>query len=231
MLTKDDLNILKQPFAASEHEFLKGNAYITEAAITERIEQIDPAWTLEQVSMFNRADSNQVVCTMRLTIKGVWRDGVGMSQITKLKSGDGEANEAEKSAATDAMKRAARLFGIGRYLLSLPDGVRDPVSMKNYLEGKKGNPYGGKPATTPPPAQNAANANVGTNNVTFDWFTKPVGETWKDLHPYLLEHIYNGNKIGKEKSFAHHAKLTKQWAGMTAGEVVKYLETRHDEAS
>lgn len=166
MLTKDDLSILKQPFAASEHEFLKGNAYITEAAITERIEQIDPAWTLEQVSMFNRADSNQVVCTMRLTIKGVWRDGVGMSQITKLKSGDGEANEAEKSAATDAMKRAARLFGIGRYLLSLPDGVRDPVSMKDYLEGKKSNPYGGKPATTPPPAQNAPKANLNANNGT-----------------------------------------------------------------
>lgn len=133
MLTKEDLATLQFPFKAAEHEFLQGKTYITESAITSRIEEVDPSWKMEQISLFNRADSNQVVCTMRLTINDVWRDGVGMSVITKLKSGAGEANEAEKAAATDALKRAARLFGVGRYLLDLPARVKDVESLREYL--------------------------------------------------------------------------------------------------
>lgn len=153
-LTKEDLAVLQFPFKANEHEFLKDNAYITEGAITDRIETVDPSWTLEQISLFNRADSNQVVCTMRLTIKGVWRDGVGMTAITKLKSGAGDANEAEKAAATDALKRAARLFGIGRYLLDLPSSVVNVETLRNYLYATFGSVP--NPLTTEPPPQKPA---------------------------------------------------------------------------
>ena len=159
MLTKDDLQVLQAPFRAEEHEFLKGNAYITEGAITSRIEQVDPAWKLEQINLFNRADSKQVICTVRLTINDTWRDGVGMSVITMTKQGDNEANEAEKSAATDAFKRAARLFGVGRYLLDLPGKVVDVQSMREWLGQSVGNttqkpqPAAQKPAPQPPQAQ------------------------------------------------------------------------------
>ena len=149
MLTKEDLFALQYPFKAAEHEFLKEKAYITEGAITDRIEQVDPSWMLEQISLYARPDSNQVVCTMRLTIKGVWRDGVGMSAITKLKSGAGDANEAEKSAATDALKRAARLFGIGRYLLDLPPNVVNEDSLRKYLTANFAAQTATPPATQP----------------------------------------------------------------------------------
>lgn len=148
MLSNNDMKVLKRPFAARHHEFLKGRAYITEMAITERIEQVDPSWSLEQIALYNREGAGmQIICTMRLTIKGVSRDGVGMSSVVvtkpkedKLKEGKtevSEANEAEKSAATDAMKRAARLFGIGRYLLNLPEFVTDERSMARYLSTLK----------------------------------------------------------------------------------------------
>lgn len=166
MLTHEDMAILKRPFAPQHHEFLKGNAYITEMAITERIEQVDPSWTMEQITLYKRDGlSMQAVCTMRLTIKGVSRDGVGMSAIvpTKVKESKegksevGEANEAEKSAATDALKRAARLFGIGRYLLDLPANVVDERSLAQHLAKIK-------PATTPP-APPAPQVDVSTGEI------------------------------------------------------------------
>lgn len=154
-LTKDDLEILRAPFAPHEHEFLNDNAYITEAAITTRLEDVDPAWTFDIISMNTRHTFGydvQVTCIGRLTICGVSRDGVGQMKVmgktfyyegtgnnkkkVKLPEEDhSETNEAEKAAATDALKRAARLFGIGRYLLSLPDWVKDENSIERYLNG------------------------------------------------------------------------------------------------
>lgn len=133
-LTKDDLLTLRAPFAPDEHEFLNGNAYITEQAITTRLEDVDPNWTFDIISIINR--NNIVYCVTRLTLKGVQRDGVGMSAIAySSKDATRETNEAEKSAATNALKRAARLFGIGRYLLSLPSNVIDSRTLGNYLNG------------------------------------------------------------------------------------------------
>lgn len=116
-LTAEDCATLRKYFALKQHEFLSGNAYITEAAITTRIEDVDPAWTFEILNISNR--DAQVTALGRLTIKGVSRDGIGMAKIAMTKDGKAEANEAEKAAATDALKRAARLFGIGRYLLEM----------------------------------------------------------------------------------------------------------------
>lgn len=159
-----------------------------------------------------------------------------------LATGHGSANDngqnvvwkgkAIEKAETAAIGRALAHAGYGTQFAPEDDEEPDTVVDSPIAKKAAPNPFsGGKPTTTPPPAENAPKANVSANNITYDWFTKPVGETWKDLHPYLLEHIYGGNKIGKDKSMAHHAKLTNQWAGMTAGEVVKYLETRHEEAS
>lgn len=160
-LTQDNLTTLKRHFEAHEHEFLNDNAYITEAAITDRIEEVDAAWTLEILNKSARQTygrDTSIVITVRLTINGTSRDGVGMAKVVgktgewkdrnkrdKKKPDDwieypesdhSEVNEAEKSAATDALKRAARLFGIGRYLLTLPDNVRDYRSMERWLSGQ-----------------------------------------------------------------------------------------------
>lgn len=147
-LTIEDLKVLKAPFKANEHEFLRGFAYITEFAISERIEQIDPAWQFEITALDTRpiaGTKNQVrvTCTAALTINGVTRYGVGqdVARETKAYSNKStgelqqteEANEPEKSAATDALKRAARLFGIGRYLLNLK-GVKNEGDLKSWLD-------------------------------------------------------------------------------------------------
>jgi hypothetical protein len=130
-LTTDDLKILRKPFPAQYHEFLQGMAYITEAAITVRIEEVDSAWQFFVDSV--QRHSGVVVVTARLEIKNTIRTNTGMAQITMRKDNTQEANEAEKSATTDALKRCARLFGIGRYLLSLPENVRDVQALDKWV--------------------------------------------------------------------------------------------------
>lgn len=139
-LTTEDVKTLTKPFAADEHEFLRGNAYIREWAICDRIEEVDPAWALERLALETRRSDGAksksiVIATFRMTIKGVARDGVGMADVSTTKDNSAEANEAEKAAATDALKRCARLFGVGRYLLRLPDNVRDEQSLARWLQG------------------------------------------------------------------------------------------------
>jgi len=137
-LTKEDLEILQRKFGPQEHEFLRGFAYITEDAVTARIEEVDPSWSLEVLHI--STNGNNAVVHVRMTVKGVARDGVGMQQIME------RAGEAEKGAATDAMKRAARLFGVGRYLISAPNNENE---FKRWLVG------GEPPASQRQPARPA----------------------------------------------------------------------------
>jgi hypothetical protein len=112
-LLPEDVRALNAIFAPDQHEFNRGFVYITERAICDRLETVDPSWTFILQSIQVR-DTDAVVAGS-LTVKGVTRQGVGMQKIME------KAGEAEKGAATDALKRAARLFGVGRYLLDAPE--------------------------------------------------------------------------------------------------------------
>lgn len=140
MLTAEDLKVLSAPFESSSHYFLNGLPYIREDAICDRIEQVDPAWGLELISCVTRDDT--VTAIVRLTVKGVTRDGVGMDSVLRSKSSGNEVNEAEKSAVTDALKRAARLFSVGRYLLSIPKSIKNEQQLATYLGGGSQPPQG-----------------------------------------------------------------------------------------
>lgn len=132
-LTPENVTRLKDFFPVRAHEFLNGNCYISEEAITNRLDEVDPSWTMELLS--DEPRGNQCVAVMRLTVCGVSRDGVGMQPLTITKK-DGtviDGTEPEKSAATDALKRAARLFGIGRYILEMGRAVNDYRTLETWL--------------------------------------------------------------------------------------------------
>jgi len=143
-ITDYDLRMLRTPFHESLHSWLQGNAYLSEYEITTRIEAIDPAWTMTEPEICHR--DKKVTVKLGLTILGVTRWGVGQAEVQYMrdkknkKTGEViekrshiEANEAEKSAITDALKRASRMFGIGRYLLKIPDNVRDNNALGSWL--------------------------------------------------------------------------------------------------
>jgi hypothetical protein len=144
MMTFTELDLVKlaYPFPAADHSFLQGAAYISEEAIGERIEKIDPAWSFHVDEMTTLGDSVIVRATM--TIRGISRSGVGGNPIQRdKKDGNGVYHElplytqadngvnAFKSAATDAFKRCARLFGIGRYILGAP---KEGVTFDRWLK-------------------------------------------------------------------------------------------------
>ena len=136
-LTQAALIQLQAPFPAEAVFFLQGNAYLQEWAITDRIESIDPGWSFEITQSYYR--DARAIAVGKLTILGSTRSNTGMGQVAYRKAELGnphmEANDAEKSAATDCLKRAARLFGIGRYFLTLPPSVKDDTSYKRWLNG------------------------------------------------------------------------------------------------
>jgi hypothetical protein len=111
-LTRDDLEILKAPFSKDRlgvkvQSVNKDRTramlvlYLQHTDVQDRLEQVDPAWTSEVLSETREGDT--VYVRSRMTVKGVSRENVG-------EGGD------PKAAYSDALKRCAMLFGIGRYL-------------------------------------------------------------------------------------------------------------------
>jgi len=150
MLTQENVELLTAYFDPSDHEFLQGRAYITESAITTRIELVDPSWSFAIMNTQQRDE--KIIVTAALSIQDVTRDNIGMAVIAKSREGDKEINEPEKAAATDALKRCARLFGIGRYLLTLPSSVRDESSLAKWMNGSAStNPISQRPDDKQPP--------------------------------------------------------------------------------
>lgn len=137
-LTIEDLQQLSRPFLPEQYEFHRGFCYVSEEAVCERIEEIDQSWQfgVKEVKRTGKNDQFAVV-TAVLTIKQVSRSSTGMQAVEYRNNKDGskseiEAGEPEKGALTDALKRCARLFGIGRDLLTLPPDVKDTASLATW---------------------------------------------------------------------------------------------------
>lgn len=110
-LSKEDLKILCAPFPKDRvgvkiQSLSKDKTkamlvlYVQHTDVYGRLEEVDPAWSCEVVSLSQQRDV--LSCEMKLTVKGVTRTNVG--------EGDDP-----KSAYSDALKRCAMLFGVGRY--------------------------------------------------------------------------------------------------------------------
>lgn len=121
-LTREHVALLTAPFPARDHEFKNGFIYISEEAICDRLETVDPSWAWAKIELTYENDMATYIG--RMTVCGVSRDGTGQQLATIDKNGKESVGEARKGATTDAMKRAARLFGIGRYLLQCPKDVK-----------------------------------------------------------------------------------------------------------
>jgi hypothetical protein len=202
MLTQDDLRILKRPFKPQDMEWLEQDrtkkngekftlvlAYVAEEAITDRIEMVDPSWEFTQVSISERG--GHVYATAQMTIKGVTRCGVGMEEIKHLA-------EAEKSAATDALKRAARLFGIGRYILSLPKWAQNKDGYAKWYSQNKDKDADNIDSEQPEPDAPIADkvkASYGTHRITTP--TSPFAATQR-TEPTIEEHFEDSDFANPE---------------------------------
>lgn len=147
-----NLQDLKKPFQPREHKFNYENwAYIDEDAITTRLDDVCGIgnWQLITRSL-EQVTTTHYICTVDLQIKidGEWvtRSGVGEGTVQPRKEwSPGKdmrydvniGENAAKGAATDAFRRAARLWGIGRYLLQLPKTEYGKPTITNEAELRK----------------------------------------------------------------------------------------------
>lgn len=151
-LTTEDLKTLAKPFDANTigvkvqaYSKQKDKAmlvlYAQHTDVAARLEEVDPSWSSE-ITHEQRVERYFVV-RMRLTIKGVSRENIG-------------EGEDPKSAASDALKRAASLFGVGRYLYDSPrvwvpyNEQQDYYREFTYTEYQANSR--GAPPQAPPPA-------------------------------------------------------------------------------
>jgi hypothetical protein len=155
MLTKADVEILRAPFKPEEIDFLRGYAYVREQAVNNRLSEVDPSWSMHISAWEYRAD-NHVVVMGSMTLNEATRYGIGEQLNDPSKDGKVKTVDCAKGAATDLLKRLARLFFVGLYLTELPDEVKTPEA---YAAWYKRN-YGlGTPQTAKERAIQWVNAN------------------------------------------------------------------------
>ena len=123
IITSPHLALLKAPFPVEDVEWRIGQsgmssgkiwatalAYVTNRAIMERLDEtVGPQnWKNE----FVRGPEGGVLCGLSIKIEQEW--------VTKWDGAENTQIEAIKGGLSDAMKRAAVQWGIGRYLYNLP---------------------------------------------------------------------------------------------------------------
>jgi hypothetical protein len=115
---------LESPFTPDQIKHRKGNfnktlAYIEAPAIITRLnDAFDSAWSFEITE--HHIFQEEVLVLGRLTAEGITKTQFGSSQITRKKE-TGEIislGDDLKAAATDALKKAATLLGVGLHLYS-----------------------------------------------------------------------------------------------------------------
>jgi hypothetical protein len=139
MLTIEDIKALSVPFdektigiKVQSVNKMKTKAmlvaYVQHTDAYSRLESVDPTWSCKAVDI--RFGADYCVVRMQMTVKGVTRENAG-------EGGD------EKSAYSDALKRCAMLFGVGRYLYDSEtvwvdyNEDRDRYRVFTYAEYKK----------------------------------------------------------------------------------------------
>lgn len=152
MLTIEDLKILSSPFpeetlGVKVQSFSKDRTkamlicYLQHTDVYTRLELIDPAWSCAATNVIDKGET--VYVAMKLTVKEVTRENVG----------DGADY---KSAYSDALKRAAMLFGVGRYLYDSEQvwvtyhETQDRFKRFSYSDYKKALRSGQAPIPMPP---------------------------------------------------------------------------------
>lgn len=236
MLTQEDLTILRSPFAIQEHKFLNGKVYLAEKAVITRLEDVDPSFSFVIQRSYTR--DHFAIVEARMTMKDVSRDGIGMFPLTlKTKAGEIiDAAEPEKSAATDALRRCARLFGVGRYLLEAKN-VKDHHDLERWLSGDKNAP----PSPQKPPSsdfqQNIVSEVVTPENglkSPNSNYSEGVTQNWADAfqhlmkYPTLVEAIPQNNQRANTLNKLHKAG---QFNGASFAQAIEIILNRPDKAS
>jgi hypothetical protein len=160
--------------------------YIEWHEVANILDRVCPRWSFEVKEM--RVIGQTMVMTVRLTIEGVSREGVGC--------GHADTEMGIKKAEHDALKRAAVKFGIARELY-YKEELSAPAPQGQYVQYDTGQqrPYDGQGQQQP--MQQAQGQRQFTNPTEFP--TNPVATSLGDL--------ISAKQIGMVKAIAREAGI------------------------
>jgi hypothetical protein len=205
---------LAAPFDESEVKFkpqaVKGNralalAYVDVRAIMERLDSVLGVENWQD--RYQLLADNSVMCQLRLKIGGRW--------ITKSDVGDPseqpDGGDRIKAAFSDALKRAAVKFGIGRYLYRLPQQWADYEPQKRQFSSPPRVPEWARPKTAANQSKPAKKANLPADGAELHRRLREADSDLaaKGLSPVgaLLDHV---TQAGVKAGFGADLK---QWMG------------------
>lgn len=137
-MDSQQIAFLEKPFELDEHGFVEGNPYILKRAYRKRFNNIDPHWSEGAPEVIAHIN-NVISIRMSIVVSGAMRYGVGTGIIQTSRKDkntgakipldgfdlDREYAKAIKSAASDALARAAQEFNVGWYLREIPKPFKD----------------------------------------------------------------------------------------------------------
>lgn len=118
--------LLEKPFEPSQVKQRQGSFghildYVEGPVITARLnDAFDASWSFEIVNHWILKETNEVMVLCKLTAENVIKMAFGSKEIVRDKSTKAIISLGDdlKAASTDALKKAASLFGVGLYLYS-----------------------------------------------------------------------------------------------------------------
>lgn len=203
MTTGEMLQRLHDPFQPDEIKWkaqvVRGNRALTVAYVDARcvMDRLDDVCGVDGwQDRYTVLPNNSVMCSLSIKADGVWIERADCgSQSDQPDEGD-----RLKSAFSDALKRAAVKFGIGRYLYRLPHQWVDYDPQTRQLKATPGLPAWAKPA-----AARKAKGDAGDGKAEFI-----TGAHWQKIVAALKAH-----GLGKESQEA----LMKHFGAARPGEI------------
>ena len=145
--------LLEQTFSQEEIKQREGSfgqtlAYVSGHTVIQRLnDAFESAWSFEIVS--HEIYKDEVTVIGKLTAEGIIKSQFGSSRITRARETGESISLADdlKSAATDALKKCATLFGVGLHLYADKPSTAASTSQKgnggdNSQSGNNGNGNG-----------------------------------------------------------------------------------------
>jgi len=131
--------LLEQTFSEDQVRYREGSfgqtlAYVPGHVVIERLNQaFESLWSFEITA--HEIHQDEVIVIGRLSAEDITKTQFGSSKITRVRETGEMVSLADdlKAAATDAIKKAASLFGIGLHLYA-----DKPVSQNSETGGRKG---------------------------------------------------------------------------------------------
>jgi len=151
--SKEMSEALARPFEADEVKWkaqvVKGNralavAYVDARVVAERLDEVFgiDGWQ----DGYQVLPTNSVICHLRVRVGTEWIEKADVGSPSEQP----DAGDRMKSAFSDALKRAAVKFGIGRYLYRLPHVWCDYDPTKKVLTSTPALPEWARPAPAAP---------------------------------------------------------------------------------